>query len=243
VPTSAPAVHGAAISAPDPNRGLVIVGVITFLVIGWQAWATARSVNIAARALEFTGRPWVKPDRIELAGPLVVDMNGARLKIKVSYTNVGQSVAQHVDPKATLLPLLVGHRLVDEVRNEVWERKAHWLNTTQRPNPGYALFPAQNAAIEIELFAPMAEMQNFWSRWMPAEAVLPIDQRRLPLLVAGRLFYSQAVPGDPNLSGPNRHSDFGYELTRIDPLPLLAKSCPMTELVLLTSPLGLHHAD
>lgn len=92
-----------------PQWALVVLGGITFMFLGWQAWETRKAAQaarlgagIAATALEHANRPWVKvASTVHL---LSIKNSEISFVLELLLDNVGESAAQHMRVVAGLIP-------------------------------------------------------------------------------------------------------------------------------------------
>jgi hypothetical protein len=103
--------------------------------------AAKGSADTAQKELEMSQRPWLKIEPVSL-GSFTVDKDGATIKIGISITNVGRSIAQSITFGGWMVAL--------EIQNPRDEQKTRCGNLHSAPGNkfGYVLFPEENLKLE-----------------------------------------------------------------------------------------------
>lgn len=79
---------------------LVVVGIVTFVIVGWQAYESRRSVEIAKRSMVSQFRPRIHVREIK--------MDGSNHAVKITLANIGGSVA-HIKEVRIELKVVAAH--------------------------------------------------------------------------------------------------------------------------------------
>jgi hypothetical protein len=153
-------------------------------------------------------------------------------------TNVGPSVAQHVDQQIFLTPALYADGSEQEVRNQIWARMKTYL-ATRSPHLGLTLFPGDNTGRDLTLRLSGEEMMDAWKRYAPELLEHPPERRQMPLIIVCHITYAQ------NGVKAMRTTDFGYQVTHIvggSKVNPKAVTTPMEQINLTICSIGLNHA-
>jgi hypothetical protein len=201
------------------------------------ATAAIKSAEAAEAHLHAVDRPWVTA-RVRPAGPLAVLANGdIEFPVQTLMTNVGPSVAQHVDFQLFMTPSVFEDGNDWHIRNQVWNRLTHFL-ARHKPHMGMTLFPNEKIGQNITLLVSAGEMMEAWKRH-PELIAIPQNERPIPLLIVGRITYSQ------NGVKALRSTDFGYQVTKLvgkSKVNPLVGTTPPEEIEFTISSIGLNHA-
>jgi hypothetical protein len=124
-----------------------------------SADAATKSVTLAQSSLELSERPWVSV-KVEIAGPLTWDANGAHLSLKYTFKNVGHSPAlgffslaqMVVEPKLGIPPIKERQELCQYVRSQ---------NIPLRD----VLFPDEIRETSVKVSASRTDIEKAKSYW------------------------------------------------------------------------------
>lgn len=172
----------------QPEGMLVIVGVFTFFVIGYQSWETRKSAKAAllnAQAVLNSERAWLTAEVLNFGEP---PENGKLIWIEVPITNCGKTSAR-------LVRIAVTSKLVP-VPNSITDRPGKLLD---RPD-----YSDTNRVIDLVgydlILAPGDIFRHMHTFIYPSEWP-KIKAKEVTLYVYGRIEYLDTVMGDRHETG------------------------------------------
>jgi hypothetical protein len=127
-----------------------------------------KSVEIGEKALVAANRPWIKID-LQVAGPIIYNVNGANIKLKYGLRNIGHSPATNVWIDTNIFASAIGIDNVIEPRAEL-QKIIAMLKTRPRSPFGLALFPDETVAQDITVNIGTDELKRITQK---VEFIMP----------------------------------------------------------------------
>lgn len=212
-----------------------------------SAEATVASADVTRRHLEAYDRPWLKISFIPTSAlEFSEEDGGARLTLRYLLTNIGRSVATHVEIRALMFPALSTFgKFYEPIERQLELCRAKLQTDISGPwgkidSPsGKALFPGDKREEYLSVTMSKSEMESATIPFKDAGA----DKYIAPVFV-GCVVYRFATSEDDHYTG------FAYDIGRYDPErdpnhPLavqVGKALPLENIVLWEYFFGGHHA-
>ena len=125
-----------------------------------SAFAAQRSTELAEKSLVAANRPWVKVD-IQIAGPIVYNVNGANITLRYILKNIGHSPAVNVGVNPRLIAPIFSS---DKPGNFDPRAELHKDIEALKARPvlsfGYSLFPDEVIAQEVTVTMSNEEVKR-----------------------------------------------------------------------------------